>query len=237
MEVPEVTWPATVAEAIEVQQRLARRVRPTPLPQEVRLLAGLDAAYRSAGSPAGALGSVCFAAVVLWDLRAGTVVEVEEASCPVSFPYTPGLLAFRELPGLLAALARLRRAPEALLCDGHGLAHPRRCGLACHLGLLLDLPTLGCAKSPLAGSWEEPGRQAGCRTALIDRGERVGTVLRTQTGVRPVFVSVGHLLSLPDAEGLALACVRGHRLPEPQRRAHQLATAWAARGDPPPQGA
>jgi deoxyribonuclease V len=233
MDIPEVTWPATAAEAIELQQRLARRVRLAPLPREVRLLAGLDAAYRSTDRPAGAPGTLCFAAVVLWDLGAGTVAEEAAASCRVSFPYKAGLLAFRELPGLLAALARLQRVPEALLCDGHGLAHPRRCGLACHLGLLLGLPALGCAKRPLVGSWEEPGPQAGSRTALIDNGERIGTVLRTRAGSRPVFVSAGHLLGLPDAEGLALACARGHRLPEPQRRAHLLATALATRGDPP----
>jgi deoxyribonuclease V len=236
MNIPEVAWPATAAEAIELQERMARRVRVTPLSGQVRLLAGLDAAYRPADHT-GAPATLCFAAAVLWDLRAATVVEEEAACCPVSFPYRPGLLAFRESPGLLAALARLQRAPEALLCDGHGLAHPRRFGLACHLGLLLNLPALGCAKSPLVGSWEEPAQEAGSRTALIDNGRRVGTVLRTRTGARPLFVSPGHLLSLPDAEGLALACVRGHRLPEPQRRAHLLATALAARAGPPPQRA
>jgi deoxyribonuclease V len=233
MDIPEIAWPATEAEAIELQERLAEQVRLTPLSGEVRLLAGLDAAYRPAGPPARA--AFCFAAAVLWDLQASAVVEERAACCPVSFPYRPGLLAFRELPGLLAALARLQQAPQALLCDGHGLAHPRRFGLACHLGLLLGLPALGCAKSPLVGSWEDPGREAGSRTALIDGGERIGTVLRTQTGARPVFVSPGHLLSLPDAECLALACARGHRLPEPQRRAHLLATAWAAGRDPTPK--
>jgi deoxyribonuclease V len=228
VDVLEVAWPATVAEAIGVQERMARQVRLTPLLTAVRFVAGLDAAYRPADRPAGAHSALCFAAAVLWDLQEGNVVEETAASCLVGFPYLPGFLAFRELPGLLAALAKLHGAPEALLCDGHGLAHPRRCGLASHLGVLLGLPSVGCAKSPLVGVWEDLGRVAGSRTALIDRGERVGTMLRTRTGVRPVVVSVGHLLSLPDAEGLVLACARGHRLPEPQRRAHQLATALAA---------
>ena len=231
MDIPQATWPASVPEALEQQEKLAHQVRLKPLDREVRFLAGLDAAYGPAEE------AVCCAAAVLWDLQAGIVVEEATARCPTRFPYLPGLLAFRELPGLLAALAGLHRAPDALLCDGHGLAHPRRCGLACHIGVLLELPSAGCAKGPLVGSWEEPSREAGSRTALIDEGERVGSVLRTRTGGSPVFVSAGHLLSLPDAEGLVLACLRGHRLPEPQRRAHQLATALAAGRDPPPQRA
>ena len=240
MDLPRVQWPAGVAEAFEEQERLALEVRLPPLRREVRFLAGLDAAYGPYGpadpaeDPSAAGGTLCFAAAVLWDLEAGTVVEEATACRLIRFPYLPGLLAFRELPGLLAALAGLHRAPDALLCDGHGLAHPRRCGLACHIGVLLELPSAGCAKGPLVGSWEEPGREAGSRTALIDEGERVGSVLRTRTGGSPVFVSAGHLLSLPDAEGLVLGSLRGHRLPEPQRRAHQLATALAAGRDPPP---
>jgi deoxyribonuclease V len=237
MDIPRIAWPVSVPEALEEQERLARRVWIGPPAGEMRFLAGLDAAYRPAVHPGGAKGAVCFAAAVLWDLHAGTVLEEATASCAAGFPYLPGLLAFRELPGLLAALAGLRRAPDALLCDGHGLAHPRRFGLASHLGVLLGLPSAGCAKSPLVGSWEEPERAAGSRTALIDGGERVGSVLRTRTGGRPVFVSAGHLLDLPAAENLVLGALRGHRLPEPQRRAHQLATAWAAGRDPPPQEA
>jgi deoxyribonuclease V len=233
-------WPAGVAGALEEQERLALEVRLLPLRGEVRFLAGLDAAYCPYGhaGPDGqdgaAGGAVCFAAAVLWDLQAGTVVEETTACCPIRFPYLPGLLAFRELPGLLAALAGLRRAPDALLCDGHGVAHPRRCGLASHIGVLLDLPSVGCAKSPLVGVWAEPDRAAGSRTALIDGGERVGSVLRTRTGGRPVFVSAGHLLDLQAAERLVLSSLQGHRLPEPQRRAHLLATSLAAGRDPPP---
>jgi deoxyribonuclease V len=228
VDIPRVSWPASVPEALEEQERLARRVRIGPPARKVRFLAGLDAAYRPAVHPGTAGDAACFAAAVLWDLQAGAVVEEATASRPAAFPYLPGLLAFRELPGLLAALAGLRRAPDALLCDGHGLAHPRRCGLASHIGVLLGLPSAGCAKGPLVGYWEEPGREAGSRTALIDNGERIGSVLRTRTGGHPVFVSAGHLLDLPAAEGLVLGALRGHRLPEPLRLAHHLARARAA---------
>ena len=240
MDLPRVQWPAGVAEAFEEQERLALEVRLPPLRREVRFLAGLDAAYGPYGpadpaeDPSAAGGTLCFAAAVLWDLEAGTVVEETTACRLIRFPYLPGLLAFRELPGLLAALGGLRRAPDALLCDGHGVAHPRRCGLASHIGVLLGLPSAGCAKRPLVGVWAEPERAAGSRTELLDGGERIGSVLRTRAGGRPVFVSAGHLLDLRGAERLVLGSLRGHRLPEPQRRAHQLATALAAGEFHPP---
>jgi deoxyribonuclease V len=168
-------------------------------------------------------GRACFAAVVSYDLRRGDVVEQQVARTPLRFPYVPGLLSFRETPALLAALRKLRQVPDVLLCDAHGLAHPRRFGLACHLGVIAGLSTVGCAKSRLVGRHTEPGVRRGCRRTLIDRGERVGSVIRTRDGVKPLYVSIGHGIDLALAERVVLACSVRYRLPEPQRLAHSLA--------------
>jgi deoxyribonuclease V len=140
----------------------------------------------------------------------------------VSFPYVPGLLSFREAPALLAVLRSLRSEPDALLLDGHGFAHPRRFGIACHVGVIVDRPTAGCAKSRLVGVHPEPGQRRGARRALVHRGERIGTVLRTRDGTRPVFASIGHRIDLASAEALILATGAGYRLPEPTRLADRL---------------
>jgi deoxyribonuclease V len=137
----------------------------------------------------------------------------------------PGLLSFREAPAVLAALRRLRTVPDALICDGQGLAHPRRFGLACHVGLIADLPAVGCGKSRLCGEHREPGRRRGSRARLVHDGEVVGTVLRTRVGVKPVYVSVGHRIDLPAAERLVLDCAVRFRLPEPTRLADALVGA------------
>lgn len=139
----------------------------------------------------------------------------------------PGLLSFRELPALLAALARVRTHYDAVLCDGQGIAHPRRFGLACHVGVALDVPAVGCAKSRLVGEYTPPGHDRGTRSALVDRGDVVGTVLRTRDGVAPVFVSIGHRIDLEHAVRLVLACHEGFRLPAPTRRADRLVGACA----------
>ena len=205
---------------------------------DVSFVAGLDVAYAraQAGRSCGAQAHRCWAAAVLWDLAAGVPGEqvVTESSAP--FPYVPGLLALRELPALLEALRALSTSPHVLLCDGHGRAHPGRFGLACHLGLATGLPTIGCAKSLLAGEYQQPGEASGSRSPLVDRGERIGTVLRTRSSTRPVFVSVGHMVGLDEAEELVLACVGASRIPEPLRLAHILATrtARAAEGNPTP---
>ena len=210
-----VLWPDAPSTARALQRRLARRVRIEPLPRAIRCVAGLDAAFSRDGR-------WCVAAAVLWDLERQEIVEDRSARKPLRFPYIPGLLSFREAPALLAALRRLKRRPDALLCDGQGLAHPRRLGLACHVGLLSGLPSVGCAKSRLTGRHEEPGARRGDRAALWDGVERIGTVLRTRDGARPVYVSVGHLADLPSAEALVLRCGHGYRLPEPTRRADRL---------------
>ena len=163
-----------------------------------------------------------FAAVVVMRLPNMDVVEESWVVRRAHYPYVRGLLSFREAPAVLAAFARLRRRPQAAIFDGQGRAHPRAMGLAAHLGLWLDMPTIGCAKSRLVGEAAEPGPNAGDRTALRFKGRIIGTVLRTRRDVRPVYVSAGHRSNLPDAVKLVLRCCAGFRLPEPTRRAHAL---------------
>ncbi len=157
-------------------------------------------------------------------MRTRQVVEQRLARKPLRFPYIPGLLSFREAPALLAVLRKLRRDPDVLMLDGQGFAHPRRLGLACHIGVLADRPALGCAKSRLVGQFKMPGPSRGDASPLEHGGACVGTVLRTRDRVKPVFVSIGHRLSLEDAVAITLACCAGFRLPEPTRLADQLVT-------------
>jgi len=210
-------WPTLPASAVALQKRLAGSVRLEPVAGPVRWLAGADVAF----SPDG---TQVIAGVVVWDGQADEVVEARVARVACRFAYVPGLLSFRELPGVLAAFRGLRACPDAVLCDGQGLAHPRRLGLACHLGLWLGIPTVGCAKSRLCGEFVEPGTEKGAQAVLMHRGERVGTVLRTRANVRPLFVSPGHLCDHASAVRLTLEAARRYRLPEPTRLAHQLVT-------------
>jgi deoxyribonuclease V len=175
------------------------------------------------------------AAVVVMRLPDFEVVETSEAGMRAAWPYVPGCLSFREAPVVLEAFRQLRTVPDVVLVDGQGRAHPRRLGLASHIGLALDVPTIGCAKSRLIGEIRTRlGRERGSRAALCDAGERLGTVLRTRTGTRPVYVSVGHRIDLASAERWVLATATRYRLPEPARLAHQLVTQrkkeWLARG-------
>ena len=230
MRIPDLhPWRVTPAEAAAIQTRLAPQVILDGDPQDVRLVAGADIAL---GKPSlsGACpersrrveGSTGRGAVVLLsnpDLR---LVEHYLVKEPLAFPYVPGLLAFREVPVLARAFQQLERTPDLLLVDGHGLSHPRRFGLACHLGLLLDLPTIGVAKSRLVGRHDEPPAQAGGRAELRDGPDLIGLVLRTRDGVSPVYVSVGHRIGLQEAAEWVLRLCRGYRLPEPTRLADQL---------------
>ena len=218
-------WDLSPREAVALQRRLARRVRERPLPRGARLVAGVDCGYSRDED-------ALYAAVVLCRLpargsrRAEAVETLEErvAVAAPGMPYVPGLLSFREAPAALACLAALSRRPEAVLVDGQGRAHPRRLGLASHLGLFLGVPTAGCAKSVLVGEFREPAARRGSRAAMKHKGETVGLALRTRTNVKPVDVSVGHLLDLAGAARLMLACGAGRRLPEPVRLAHHLGT-------------
>jgi deoxyribonuclease V len=240
-------WQLPHGEAVALQGRLRGRLR-TDLPLDVsrlRLVAGADVAYepkrharRGRGQPPTAR---FVAAVVVMRLPDLSIVEASTAAAETSFPYIPGLLSFREGPALEGAFAGLSVEPEAILFDGQGIAHPRGLGLAAHLGLLLECPSVGCAKSRLYGVTRgEPGPRRGNRRALLAPadtgrrncgarafapGERIGTVLRTRDGVKPVWVSCGHLVDLPSAERLILRTTRGRRLPEPIRAAHQLVNA------------
>jgi len=208
-------WDVSSARAVAIQRELAARVRSERPTGKLRLVAGVDAAF-------SADGRHCIAGAVLWDRQTETVIESNTVVRRLRFPYVPGLLSFREGPAVLAALRRLRHVPDALICDGHGYAHPRRFGLACHVGLIVDLPTAGCGKSRLCGEHRPPGQRRGSRARLVRDTEVIGTVLRTQDGVNPVYVSVGHRIDLPTAERLVLGCSRRCRIPEPTRLADRL---------------
>jgi deoxyribonuclease V len=207
-------WNLPPAEAVAIQKRLAAQVVLEGAPQDVRVVAGADI------SVGGGRGK---GAVVLLSYPELRPLEQQVVEAPLTFPYVPGLLAFREVPVLVEAFRRLSQRPDVLLVDGHGLAHPRRFGIACHLGLLLDLPTIGCAKSRLVGEHGQPGEEVGSRTELRDGPEILGLVLRTRAGVSPVYVSVGHRIGLAEAADWALRLCGGYRLPEPARLAHQAA--------------
>ncbi len=213
----------TVPEARAIQERLRSRVVATGGPRRVSLVAGADLAYRADGSRA-------WAAVVLVRLPDGAVVETAMASARPRFPYVPGYLSFREGPLLLEAFGRLRRRPDLCVFDGQGIAHPRGFGLASHMGVLLDLPSIGCAKSRLVGEHDEPGPRRGDWAPLRLGGRTVGRVLRTRDGVKPIYVSPGHRIGLARAVRWVLAVSR-LRVPEPIRLAEQIVNDLRRRGD------
>ncbi|CAA9566489.1 MAG: Endonuclease V [uncultured Thermomicrobiales bacterium] len=226
-------WDVSPAEARALQADLAPRVRledAVPL-DAVQTVAGVDNTYVKEGD-----ATTAHAVVVVLSFPALEIIETAFASRPVAFPYVPGLLSFREAPAVLAAFEQVAAAPDAVLFDGQGYAHPRRFGLACHLGLILDLPSVGCAKSRLVGRWEEPERAFGAQTPLVDRGETVGAAVRTRPRRAPLFVSPGHKVSVAGAVGLALACCRdGTFMPEPTRLAHEAVTARGRAAGPGPE--
>ncbi len=209
------SWRLSPRQAIALQGKMRGLVCRVGSGEEFRFVAGLDGAFSRDGSR-------CIAGVVLWDLRERRVVERQIATAKLRFPYIPGLLSFREVPAWVAALRKLRQAPDVLMCDGQGIAHPRRFGIASHLGVLCGLPSIGCAKSRLVGAHDEPPARRGGRAPLLDKDEVIGTVLRTQNGIGPVYVSIGHRLDLASAEALVLACALKYRLPEPTRLADRL---------------
>ncbi|MFC5927002.1 deoxyribonuclease V [Micromonospora vulcania] len=213
---PAPAAPATPAEAVAVQEELRELVDLVgPGPAAPATVAGLDVAYAQSGD-------LLAAAVTVLDARTLAVVDSAVSVGRPAFEYVPGLFAFRELPALLAALDRLTTVPDLLVCDGHGLAHPRRFGLACHLGVVTGLPAIGVGKTPLVGEWVPPSAERGSWSPLRDGGEIVGRVLRTQDGVKPVFVSVGHRMSLDNATAQVLALTPRYRLPETTRTADRL---------------
>lgn len=210
-------WNLAPRDAIALQRELAASVALTPLAEEPRNIGGCDVSMNRFAKE-GFAGFVTLSYPNLETLATSAVKET------IPFPYVPGLLSFREIPMLLSAWERLSQKPDVLLVDGIGIAHPRRLGIASHLGLVLDLPTVGCAKSVLIGTHEEPGNERGDWTPLSDpkTGEILGAALRTKPNVQPLFVSPGYRITLEDSLALVLKTVRKQRLPEPTRQAHLL---------------
>lgn len=210
-------WDVSPAAARALQEALRQRVVWRDQLGEVRCVAGIDVGFEHDNT-------VTRAAVALLSFPALELIEYAIARRPTAFPYVPGLLSFREIPAVLAALAQLQGSPDLLLCDGQGIAHPRRFGIAAHLGVLCDMPAIGVAKSRLIGSYGNLPNQRGAWVPLRDGAEIIGAVLRTRRGVKPLFISTGHRISLPTAVYYTLACTTRYRLPETTRQAHHLAS-------------
>ena len=209
------SWDLEPAQAAALQAELARQVvrRSRQRMEDMATVAGIDAGYRK---------ETAYAAVVVVNLTDLQILETATAAKPVSFPYVPGLLSFREGPAILEALDKLKSPPDLLIIDGQGIAHPRRFGIASHIGLLTGIPSIGCAKTRLSGDYAEPQPDRGSTAYLKENGEILGAVVRTRTGVKSVFVSIGHLMDLKDSIRIILKSCRGYRLPEPIRWADQL---------------
>ena len=207
------SWQVTPKEAIAIQRDLAGKVRAEPLSGPVKTIAGVDVSIR------GDRFQTAIVVVTLPDLR---VIDKVVWSGDVPFPYIPGLLSFREMPAILPALEKLSVKPDVFMTDSQGIAHPRRFGLACHLGVMLDRPAFGVAKTRLTGHFVDPLPEKGNATPLEDKGEVIGTVLRTRTNIKPVYVSIGHRISLDEAVRLTMACCPRYKIPEPTRLAHTL---------------
>jgi len=208
-------WNLSYSAAAELQKNLAGKLESTPVRGTPKLVAGLDCAIDRANER-------IFAAAVVLRLPNLEIVETATTSKKLTFPYIPGLLSFREAPVCIAAVEKLKTNPDVFLIDGQGIAHPRRLGLAAHLGLFFNKPTIGCAKSRLIGTFDEPPLEKGSCTPLKDKEQIIGAVLRTRTNVKPLFISVGNKCTLDDAIAITLTCTTKYRLPEPTRMAHQL---------------
>ncbi|MBO0934460.1 deoxyribonuclease V [Fibrella aquatilis] len=208
-------WPDSPEAAVTLQQQLRNQIRIQPLDRPAETIAGCDISFNK-------FEETVYAGIVV--LRLDTLETIAEATAitTTSFPYVPGLLSFREIPALLEAWAKLTILPDVVVFDGHGIAHPRRLGIASHAGLLLDRPTLGCGKSVLVGRYEEPALERGSWSPMMHRGEVIGAALRTKNKVNPVYVSPGHLIDLQTGIDLMLRCDGGYRIPETTRRAHNL---------------
>lgn len=208
-------WNLNEAEALALQQQLASKVIKEDMINQVNLVAGVDVAYAKESDK-------LVAAIVILNAATLEVIETTTAEDTAQFPYIPGLFSFRELPPLIKAFANLKNTPDLVVCDGQGYAHPRRFGLACHLGIIFDVPTIGCGKTRLLGEHQEPDAERGAVAPLIDNGEVIGNVLRTQTDINPIYVSIGHRISLTTACDWILRLSPKYRLPETTRQADQL---------------
>lgn len=210
-------WPSTTAEAKAIQEKFRSQVIRSSAVQNVSLVAGVDIGFENNGK-------ITRAAIVVLDFEKLTLMEKQIARVKTSFPYVPGYLSFREIPAALKGFEKLKNKPDLILCDGQGIAHPRRFGLACHLGLWTDIPCIGVAKSRLIGTYQEPAARKGSWKPLMDKEEIIGAVLRTRDNVSPLYVSVGHLIDLQSAINYTLRCTTRYRLPETTRWAHKLAS-------------
>jgi len=210
-------WNLTPKEAIALQKELAVKVLYRKFDKKIETIAGLDCAFTKDKKNV-------IACIIVLSRVNFEIIEAAYEVLPVTFPYIPGLLSFREAPACLAAAKKLKIVPDTIIVDGQGTAHQRRFGIACHLGLFLDIPTIGCAKSRLIGDFNTPARQKGSVSPLTDKGEIIGSVVRTRDNVNPVFVSVGHKCRLEDAIRIVLECCIKYRIPEPSRIAHQTVT-------------
>jgi len=209
-------WDVSPQEAIQIQNEIRARIIRHGRLGRTRFVAGADVAFDKRSQTA-------FAGVVILELPELRIVETRVERSPITFPYIPGLLSFRETPPLLKAFNKIRHEPEVIFIDGHGCSHPRSAGLACHIGVLLNRPVIGCAKSVLVGSYEIPEAKRGSVLDLFNAaGEVIGAVLRTRDHVKPVFVSIGHRVGLKEAIRLTVACGKGYRIPEPTRQADLL---------------
>ncbi|MEK7833350.1 MAG: deoxyribonuclease V [Acidobacteriota bacterium] len=215
MAIPLNSWNLTPKEAVTAQKEWRSLVRIEPLTREVKTIAGADISFSK-------FSEVIYSGIVVLSLPDLRIVETASVRSTAKFPYVPGLLSFRETPSFMECWEKLKTKPDVLMLDGQGLAHPRRFGIACHIGLILDLPTIGCAKSILVGTHGELDLEAGSRVPLIDKNEVVGVALRTKKKVAPVYISAGHLIDLDSAIDLALSSVTKYRQPEPTRQAHLL---------------
>ena len=210
-------WEISPQDARRLQMKLAAHIICENRLGTVKTVAGIDV---------GIKGNIACAAIVMLNFPGLDVTDQSTSTRRVTFPYVPGLLSFREGPVILDALNRLDRKPDLLIFDGQGIAHPRRLGIASHIGLLTEFPSIGCAKSRLCGQYQEPAVERGSQVPLLDHGETIGAILRTQTGVKPVFVSIGHRVDLKTSVDYVLACCKGYRLPETTRKSHRLAAEW-----------
>lgn len=206
-------WDVKPARAIELQNEWRAKVKIEAPKREIYTIAGCDISFNK-------FSETIYAGIVVWEIATQKIIEQQGVVTTAQFPYIPGLLSFREVPALLEAWAKLESEPDAVMLDGQGIAHPRRIGVGAHFGLLVERPTLGCAKSVLVGKFDDPAPERGHWSPMIHKGETVGAALRTKNKVQPVYISPGHLMDLPTAIDLALQCDGGYRVPEPTRQAH-----------------
>lgn len=215
MHIPDILWPCTAKEAILIQNDLKNKVKIQDDFGSLEYIAGIDCSY-------DLKNKLSFAIIVIMKLGELHPLEVIRAELPTTFPYIPGLLSFREIPVILTALKQIKISPDMLMVDGHGIAHPRRLGIAAHLGVLLNIPSIGVAKSKLTGRYYEPNPTKGSVSELTDKGLQIGTVLRTKNNVKPLFISPGHRVGHKRAVDIVLQCLTKYRLPEPTRIADKI---------------